>query len=693
MSSKILTAVVLALGLIGCSHENKPSNPPLDVALKGERKCLTDFASHLSLYFEGRASRDEVETFWSCLDQSVFDFSRLTVGSDSTEYSSEAVRRFLQRYFIKDVRLDSELMQSLMQIKRVLVAGKADKVTQAELARIRELFKRLKNLALHLHPHTAVLFGERKDLSEQQVEAASRVFRHATAEIGKWLERTGETLTVEQLKELLALFSRRLDLPALQQGIGLVSPIKRILVGGHAENIEGTEWAQVTESLSESFLLLFGMQVTFTGHIHEGLAKRLLPQHLLAFTNFLNHNLRRRHEPHIPVEDWEKLFEELEGTDWLPEAATKGALMSTWSWLLSRPLGFVPETIDLTMAHVQELQRHLEMWLQLYDRMEGRTTFHSDVWNEFEEVLARSRPLNWDHEGRMVFERVEQIEWSLEQKKQMLYPFVLMRWLRTAYVGEDRSTLEEEDMRVAVAEVLPLLHNFGWLKQTPITVYKRLLREADLFSLGSNGDGALDLSEAVRYVNLVVSAFQSASYWVKKAENVCGTPTAPECLRRVALQPGSGILDSMPHLRNNPVGQDERQFITYMKQAEETILNKVQTEPFGTAQLLQVWVLFQYAETFLLRFDQNASESIHLAEAMEAFPLYGPTLGRLLSSSGLPEDEVLVFFTYLMKYGETPFTQWGGLILYNYWKWNRNHWAFDSARPILMGILNQLSKL
>jgi hypothetical protein len=65
----------------------------------------------------------------------------------------------------------------------------------------------------------------------------------------------------------------------------------------------------------------------------------------------------------------------------------------------------------------------------------------------------------------------------------------------------------------------------------------------------------------------------------------------------------------------------------------------------------------------------------------------------LLSPVGMPQDEVQPFYTFMMKFGDTPFTMWGGPIAFNYWKWHKNEWAFEADRTTLMSILNQLSKL
>lgn len=53
------------------------------------------------------------------------------------------------------------------------------------------------------------------------------------------------------------------------------------------------------------------------------------------------------------------------------------------------------------------------------------------------------------------------------------------------------------------------------------------------------------------------------------------------------------------------------------------------------------------------------NQTIELPEATEAYRNMGYALAIALKN-GLPPDDVLAFFTFMMKYGDTPFSMFGG---------------------------------
>ncbi|MGE0527549.1 MAG: hypothetical protein AB7P49_10835, partial [Bdellovibrionales bacterium] len=119
----------------------------------------------------------------------------------------------------------------------------------------------------------------------------------------------------------------------------------------------------------------------------------------------------------------------------------------------------------------------------------------------------------------------------------------------------------------------------------------------------------------------------------------------PACVRELPLDPKhKEILAPLPRLRR-VLDQGELDFIRYVNQAEEIALSEIRDSPFSTSDLLQVWMLFQYVETFLRRYDQDVSETVALSEALRAYEIYGPTLTVLLAPTGLLEQDVLAFFT------------------------------------------------
>jgi hypothetical protein len=267
----------------------------------------------------------------------------------------------------------------------------------------------------------------------------------------------------------------------------------------------------------------------------------------------------------------------------------------------------------------------------------------------------------------------------------------MINWIKESFIGEDPVRMDENQMLAAGREILTVLQSFGWLKDTKDTIGKKLLREGDLFTAASNGDSLLDVKEATRYLAFVVSAFRSAQEWRDQAKPICPHQDAI-CLRKAAVDPS---LDILSPLRRLTAGfkKPAKEFEKYSMAAEETILGQPVSGTMATGDLLQTWMIFQYVETFERRFDVDLNDILNLDEGKEAFGLFGGPLGKMVEPIGLPPEDTLGFFTFLLKYGDTPFTMLGGQIAYNHWKWHENDWTLETDRQKLVEVLKQLSKL
>lgn len=701
MFSKLLL-LSLTLFLFSCAREETPSNPAIDVKLKGSGECLSKFGENVKKFFDGRMTRPEVIDFWDCNAQAVSDYQRLTAGDlqGGASYTPQALRRFLYRYFFKTRPLSDTLLASLMELKRVFLSGSVGEITREEIQRLQSLVVELKLLSLEVHPHVLVLFGDKK-ASDTEVDLAARSVERAALRIGRWLDVRQEPYTIAQLKTFVVELRGWLSdepgdsagktLKTIDQVLIVLPELKKILVSGDPNRIEGANWIPLLKSLGHGFHLYLDFKHTFQENMNAGFIRQTMPDALEQIALIFEQAVRRRGGRGLPMADFKNLFAKVEKSEILPKEFTAEATYGGFSWFINRTLGGGVGLGFLNHGHVQKLRHHKSIWINLLARVNGEDYLQTPEILEFDEVLSRSQPMHWDIEGRLIQSRQLPTTWTQDNRRRMVWPFAILNWLREAYIADDDS-MSEEQISAAVAEILPMFQKFGWMSDTKLTVGKRVLREADLFTEASNGNFELDLSEAVRYLAFVASGMRTAEIWLKEADRKCGGREAT-CVRQIATDLDSEAMIALPHLRAFMLKQDPAFFINYMKKSEETVLGKVTVGDLSTKNILQALQLFQYVETFLRIYDQNSSETIDLGDAVPAFDKYGPTLAKLLRATKMPPEEILAFFTFMMKYGDTPFSMFGGQILFNHWKWHRNDWAFEAERATLMGILNQLSKL
>jgi hypothetical protein len=624
------------------------------------------------------------------LSASISKFESLTSGDGGGDnYSPESLRHFIEHYYLTSKHIPDGVLAGLMEIKRVFVSGSTGKVTRSELEHLHQLFAELNAITLDLRPHARVIFRNKKNASDAEIRAAAASLERNLARLGRWLSRENQSLKFEAVQNLANGLASWLqengkDTPALhnvRQAAFILPEIKSILIAGDQKAIGGQEWPLLTGAVSRGLSLYLAAVNGFDDNLDAALIRPVLPEGAAGLVEVLSESANRHPSAQISIAEFKNLFAKIEQTDWLPQAIRAKGLTAVTQWFLDRPLG-AGHAAGLGASQIAILRQQIANWNSLLSLSPQDS---SALVQDFNKSLASSMPLSWDALGRMQFPDQMPKAWTPESRRHMVWNYVILHWLKESYVG-GADGFNEDQITIAAKEILPLLQNFGWLKATKDTIGRRILREADLFTLASNGDGQLDLNEATRYLAFVVSSYRTAQVWLETAAKVCQDAQA-DCVRSVAAVPGSLPLNMMPRLQQVMLTWEPGQFTSFMKNAEITVLNAPEALKFTTGDLLQTFQLFEYVEVFYELYDADHNERIDLAEATEAFKVYGPTLGRLLPQSDLS------FFTFMMKYGDTPFNMFGGQIAYNYWRWHPESWSLAADRNILMSILSQLAKL
>ena len=654
--------LVLVLFFVACAKENQSSKSPVRVQMKESGECLSDFGGQLEKYRNGLMAEEQVRGFWTCVQTAVGDYQRITAGDrPGGAYSPTAVRRFLQKYFFKDGGIDNAKLASLMHVKRLFVGGSEHVITRQELSGVHDLLDFFMQITLDLNAHAPVVFLTIKPADDQAVVAAAHAVGVAINQIGLRLAARNQGLDFSQLQGLGA-----------ESYLSLLPQAKTILLSGLPTGIQADEWVPLATALGQAYGILIQGSFAFRSDLHSAINKEYLPNTILDFAQLLDQAVKRHPTTQIPAEEWRALFKK--AAPLLSQNAE--SLSFGFEWFVARLLNGGLAVHALDQRHIAQLASRAASWRDL----------RSGLTNErFEKMLLTGQVQEWDQHGRLEFANETKSEWSPAARQNMIWPFVFVSWLKDAYGSADAAELNEAQMLSAGKEILITLRKFGWLEQTKDTIGKKLLREADLFTPASNGNGRIDVDEATRYVTMIMSSLRSAQIWLAQV----GADSDASSLRARAVSDPE-ILKTVPRLKR---WLAHHAFESYMISAEEIIFDKPLVGRVGLGDLLQVWMIFQYVEGFVARYDSDSSSTISLKESESAFTVFGPVLGKMLAGVGLPPDELFGFFTFMMKYGDTPFTMFGGQVLYNHWIWHRNDWVFESERAELMGILNQLSKL
>lgn len=684
----------LSLVLAACSGEGKDAREPVVVTLKGNNDCLTKLGTRLGDLINDRLNKAQIEDLWTCTANAIGDFEKITAGDITVDrYSPQIIREFLQRYFFKDLHIDDALLVQLMQIKRVLLSGTEREVTREELVKIQALLGELKAFSVELQPHIGVLFRAKRNVTDAQTIAATQALEKALPRISRWLMAQNQPYKISDLREIIVRLKNWVgeekDQSDVDKLVNLFVPVKQILLGNSQPQINGGEWQDVILALRDFYSLYLGVASGMDKNLDALFISRALPLGVDSLVKALERATGAHAGQHIPNSEVYNLFAAIQKAELLPKDFSQEGLTQAWDWLLKRLLQQSVVEDGFGTAQVAVFRSRVDQWLGLLDDIEMNRVLSTD----FSQMVNDSVPLVWDQEGRQVIGPKAPKTWDVYGLRHMAWSYVLIDWVKTAYVGSEPKALTIPEFEAAVTEVLPVLQGFGWLKDSKTDIYVRLQREADLFTMSSNGNHLLEVSEAVRYLNFVVSAYRSADIWLTEVKAAGCESLDPKCVRPFALQPGGSVLDSIPLMKANMTKLPPKTFISYMKYAEEILFDKAKTEPISVGDLLQVWALFQYVDTFIQRYDVNDTDTIAAGEGRTAFVVYGPILTDLLQSANIPPDAMLPFFTFMLKFGDTPFSMLNGPVAFQYWRHHESAWLFESERLQLMSILRQLAQL
>lgn len=686
------------LATVTCAKESEKPAPPIEVDFKTGGKCVTNISQEIGDYADGKMAPREVGEFWDCLGHAVSEFQRLTTGDHGDSYSPQALRAFLQKYFIKEHTVDDGLMLSVMELKRVFLAGSAQSLTRDELSRLQELMMQLKTISLILQPHARVLFLRETHATDAQVRAAAAAMRAAIDVLAAWLNQRQQSYSFAQLDHFLEALEAWMSksggatgaISTFREAVNLMPEAKRMLIGGNRAVVEGPEWLAVGGLMARVFHFYLASRFSFADDVENGFTRPVLPESINEMLDALVRAALVHRTGGIPVSEVHDLFVKLEATAWLPSAFKVDAMDKAFAWVLRRPLGdHVTQYKELSLSHISILRTHIELWRVLIGS--PGVAPNVPLSDHFNALIAQSPSLEWDALGRMVFNAHPPIVWSANNIRHSVMPYTLLRMLKEAYTDRTEDYIIHEEMDTAVGEVLPLLQNFGWLLTSNMSLSNKRFRESDLFSLSGNGDDHLELGEAVRYMGLVMSAFRSAQVWLETADRVCGS-REPVCVRNLALDPRYGVLDATPRFKAIIPLWGKDRFLKYMTNAEFVANGYLSTGTYSIKDLMQTYQLFEYAETYLQRFDFDANEIITTPEGLASYPVYGPTINKLMMGGSAPDDLVKGIFTFMLKYGNTPDNMFGGLLLFANWQMHKDSWVLRAERDNLMNILSELSK-
>jgi hypothetical protein len=669
-----LFALILFV-LIGCAKNSQDPEAGQSFNLTiGNSNCLDSLGSKLQNFFSGAGSQSDIHSVWACATKLLTDFSQYTEGASPDGYSAAELKGFLTKYYFPN-GLSDDIIQSTLKLKQGIAGGSADFVARSEIQLLIQIIGVLDSATHDLFPFAKIVFtGTNTSASDSDWMGAYKSLSGALDRIGAAIVQSGPGYAFTDLTALLQAWAAQMNLPKdhlvykIAGYVPVLGSAKAILIAGSTSGVGAGEWRPLFSALASIYSdYRMWLRLTVSGDYSDMLAAARLPWLAQGVVGLLNTAVERRPGKQIGLSEIHDLLSQLQAEGFFSPSLTADQLASAVQFLLDKVFTAAGAPADtLGEVTVSQMQSLLSNW-NGYDAVLVSQNFSSTP--EFGAAVKSSgQLLGLDAQGRLklplsgsgVFHEFSVI-------------FAVLEWIGQKW---GPWPVPQAAFDTAVSDWLNQLHSFGYLTGTAPSVSTSLMREANLFTIGCNGDLILDKAEAFQYALYALSSYRGTRA-LDAVSGSCNGNVA--CISTAWFNNRATVLANFPN-SVKWLGNDSAKWATYSQDLGNVV---------GADQWLMQFMVIHFIETYLARFDSNGDQLINLNESLVAFPIFHPVLSIILPQHSLDETDVEPMYTYLFKNGGPP-SGLAGDFAYLSWKNSPNSWSYNSDRLIMAGILSAL---
>jgi hypothetical protein len=662
--------------------------------------CLDGMGPLAKEFLDGTVNETQWLATWDCVDDTIDLFSKFVKGSDSEGYLPDDLRFLMQKFMFSVKTVTPSFVEGSLSLKASLFGGTANRLSNEELNRFRELARFLK-------VETTVLIPHLKNRRVNPTPANLRAFAAAIENFGNHLAdhlNTGPNAkwTIQQAVQFsieLGRLAFDADSKTVEEWTRLGQEVKFLLVRGASDGIDGKDWTKI---------LKFGFRTA-------GVAIAYLdtPESESAFQielvnqiqNILNQSISDWNGE-LPFAQIEKIVDHLP-LSLLPDLAddfkvgVKSLLHERVKVVDGKTVTYRP-----TLAHLFQTRSNtgidapaVERLLATY-RTGARANAHlkaiyastkEDLLpSEFEErarmymapldsnaktdvlrliTLAKRYPgLHSANSPEILF--TDQSRHSLNNLNKMSWYELASSTLLDAYgtkTDQYGKSASVEDLDVLVDDLRKFLFSVQMAHPSSVNIGAKRFREANLFMPAGNGDDRMDLTETTVYLAFLFSSGRQNSRIV--TATLTGERPCPmlgwnvplkipvydvQCFRDRFAQNFGDLFVNMPRLRE----ELDRMTTSERKVWDETLeyaskWSGYDEEPISEFDIGSYAGLPHYAEAVMNRFDKNHDGALDKRETIDhVFPIFKRELAKI---SKIKIDFVnKAVLLYLMQNGKEP---------------------------------------
>ena len=715
-----LISLGIAASFAGCGKFGDRQDPNLTVTYApASIGCLNDIGTKLNQYIAGTVAPADWKSSMDCAVSSIDQFKQFVQPSSPEGFTATDISAFLGKFLLTKFPDNADIVSALLQVKALILGGTTDVLSFADVDRAQSLLVSIRTESLKLLPLVAARAQSSSptallQLADGLSDSGGNIAAALAAMPGSRL------LSWDDATHVAAAAARVLGWNEPAQLIAVASAAKDILFAGAPNGIEPS----LVPTLVQTGATLGGLAMAglaapandpapnATADFYVQLALRARPT--------LNAMLDR-HAGALPLASLDTLLDALP-TAVLPVSAgvVERAMRPLVNTLLrstttnavnSGVLGFLYQLAqdwDASEIHLESIFNQMgspddvmpnDFLVAADNYASKQDPADQALITRITNLASNVKPLFKTTDNQITFTAQDRI--SLGHLQKLLLIRMGAEQLLQSYGTGTGGTFVVSNMEHLLSDYQEIALGLHFLDATVANTASKRFQEADLFTMVSNGDGAIDINEGVYFLADFLSAENFASRIRTLAEVPCGNGTydslnwewmEASCFRNKFFGGYLDLWDHFPHLLyfyNSLSSTDQVAFQKVMEQS--TRFYGYSQAPFASYDVGGLAGFMQYMETLFMRFDANGDEMLDLPETLGAYPTFKLTLATLGKQDPSNDAVLQAIMTYILRFAATPVTTFPQVAQFIWWEAWKPFWKITADRKVVYTVMASLT--
>ncbi|MCB0412795.1 MAG: hypothetical protein KDD50_00575, partial [Bdellovibrionales bacterium] len=226
------------------------------------RPCTKELATRTKKYFYGELEKeDSFESISSCVNRGLDNFLKIYEADQPNYYSPIKLSNFLHRYYLKDQKISENLLEEIMNIKKVLFGGSNLMISKSEIQNLQKLIEIVGYHAKQLRPFMPILSQKVDELStDEHLKEGFRRLRVAAKDLISILSLSKSSYQfghfahlLDELRMFFQWDKAFEKTKSIYDWMYLVETIKLNMIGDPAESLSSEQWEPFVDAIIDSY--------------------------------------------------------------------------------------------------------------------------------------------------------------------------------------------------------------------------------------------------------------------------------------------------------------------------------------------------------------------------------------------------------------------------------------------------------